>query len=244
MESDPNDGVRNIVIGTPFGEWRNDRVEGEPRQAAEFYAALLGWQIVRNDWMKIGTDPERFPHIAFGDGWSDGRQPRWGDAEHPVQAHVDIAVPDVAAAVGVATAAGATLLADIDGGHAVVGDPFGHPVCLRQADGAASLRRVVLDCAPGQADDMAAFYDALLGAGAPDAQLLGFQEIGGFVPTTWPDDDYPAQLHLDLQFADVDAAVARAETAGAERLPSLRPNARIFADPAGHPVCLCTLTGG
>ena len=240
---EPADGIRNIVIGTPFGEWRNDRVEGEPREAAEFYAALLGWQIVRNDWMKIGTSLEALPHIAFGDGWSDSRPPRWRDPASPTQAHVDIAVPDIPAAL--AQAGGTTLLEEVDGDHVVLADPLGHPVCLRSglaADGEPSLSRVVLDCAAGQAGEMASFYDALL-ADAADGELLAYQEVDGFVETTWPDDDYPAQLHLDLQFADVDAAVARAERLGARRLASPRPNARTFADPAGHPICLCTLTG-
>ena len=228
------DGIRNIVVGCPRGDWQNDRVEGEPRRIGEFYAALLGWRIIRHDWIKVGTAPEEFPHLAFGDGWTDHAL--------PVQGHVDLCVPAVAPAVERAVAAGGSIIAQNDDAHVVLADPFGHPVCVRDGDGTpAAIGRVVFDCAIGEAGAMAAFYEGLLGS----LDGLGFREVGGFVPTTWPDPAVPEQIHLDLHFADRDAAVARAETLGARRLPRPRAGGGVatFADPAGHPLCLCTLTG-
>ena len=227
-------GIRNIVIGCPSGAWRNDRVEGEPRELGEFYAGLLGWRIIRDDWIKVGTGLEDFPHLAFGDGWTDRGL--------PVQGHVDVRVPAVEPAVERALAAGASVIAEHGDAHVVLADPFGHPVCVRDGSGAAAIDRIVFDCPVGEAAEMAAFYVGLLGS----LDGLGFQEVGGFVPTTWPDPSVPEQIHLDLHFADREAAVARAESLGARRLP--RPSGRgggvaTFADPAGHPVCVCTLTG-
>ena len=229
------DGIRNIVIGCPRGVWRNDRVEGEPRQLGEFYAGLLGWRIIRDDWIKVGTGPEDFPHLAFGDGWT-GRG-------LPVQGHVDVRVPAVAAAVERAVTAGASVISEYGDADVVLEDPFGHPVCVRDAGGApAAIDRVVFDCPASETGAIAAFYEGLLGS----LDGLGFQEVGGFVPATWPDPAVPEQIHLDLHFDDRDAAVARAERLGARRLP--RPGGggggvAAFADPAGHPLCLCTLTG-
>jgi hypothetical protein len=226
------DGIRNIVIGCPRGVWRNDRVEGGPRELGEFYAGLLGWRIIRDDWIKVGTGLEDFPHLAFGDGWTDRGL--------PVQGHVDVRVPAVAPAVERAVAAGASVITEHGDAHVVVADPFGHPVCVRGGRPAA-IDRVVFDCPVGETGAMAGFYEGLLGS----LGGLGFQEVDGFVPATWPDPAVPEQIHLDLHFADRDAAVARAQALGARRLP--RPGrgggVMTFADPAGHPLCLCTFTG-
>lgn len=229
------DGVRNIVIGCPGGVWRNDRVEGEPRELGAFYAALLGWRIIRDDWIKVGSGPMAFPHLAFGDGWTGHGL--------PVQGHVDLRVPDLASAVEKALTGRGSVVAEHGANHVVLADPFGHPVCVRDGAGAeAILERVVFDCPKGAAGAMSSFYGGLLGP----LDGVGFQEVDDFVPTTWPDPAVPEQLHLDLHFADREAAVARAEGLGARRLP--RPGAggggvATFADPAGHPLCLCTLTG-
>ena len=228
------DGLRNVVIGCPQGVWQHGRVEGEPRHLGQFYAGLLGWRIIRDDWIKVGPGPEGFPHLAFGDGWTD--------RGHPERGHVDLRVPAVAAAVERAVAAGGFVVAEHGDAHVVVVDPFGHPVCVRDGGGAPSaVDRVVLDCPVGAAGAMAAFYEGLLGS----LDRLRFREIPGFVATTWPDPAVPEQVHLDLHFADRDAAVARAEGLGARRLPRPRGGGGVvtLADPAGHPVCLCTMTG-
>jgi hypothetical protein len=88
-------------------------------------------------------------------------------------------------------------------------------------------------------EGMRSFYEALLGS----LSGIGFREVDGFVATTWPDPEVPAQIHLDLQFADRDSAVAHAQALGARRLPRPQGHGWTFADPAGHPLCFCDLTG-
>jgi hypothetical protein len=59
---------------------------------------------------------------------------------------------------------------------------------------------------------------------------------------TWPDDDVPKQLHLDLAVDDLEGAVTRAVALGAS-LVEQRPfpaTHRVLLDPAGHPFCLTT----
>ncbi|SDT73868.1 hypothetical protein SAMN05216371_4586 [Streptomyces sp. TLI_053] len=106
----------------------------DPAVLARFYAGLLGGEVDRPD-----------PRWALGEGWStlhtpdglvlcfqrvaDHRPPRWPDPEHPQQAHLDVDVPDLAAADAALRALGATFLADA-GGWRTYADPAGHPVCL------------------------------------------------------------------------------------------------------------------
>jgi hypothetical protein len=59
-------------------------------------------------------------------------------------------------------------------------------------------------------------------------------------PPTWPSDDVPKQMHLDLAVADLEKAAAEAERLGAR--PAAQQPApdrwRVLFDPAGHPFCL------
>jgi hypothetical protein len=73
------------------------------------------------------------------------------------------------------------------------------------------------------------------------AGRIDFQQSSGYVPPTWPDPAVPMQAHLDFEVDDPDAAEARVLTAGAIKLEFV-PNShfRVYADPAGHPFCLCT----
>jgi hypothetical protein len=230
------DGIYNIVIGCPHGVWRNDRVEGEPRELASFYAELLGMRIIRDDWIKIAHDPATTPQLAFGgDGWSDDRPPRWGDPDHPQQVHLDVFAGDVDRTADLVTKNGATLLHD-DTDHRVYADPFGHPFCVYRADDPGAppaVGRVVFDCADPPA--LAAFYEGLFGRADP---MLAFQRSDA-PPPTWPDPAYPAQIHLDLRFTDAAAARRRAEDLGARLLPPQGGSCPVYADPAGHPFCLC-----
>ena len=66
--------IRNIVFGCP-----------DPRALGSFYAELLGMRIIREDWLVIAKDESSFPRLAFGDGPSEYRPPRWPDPEHPQQ---------------------------------------------------------------------------------------------------------------------------------------------------------------
>jgi hypothetical protein len=253
------DGIRNIVIGSPGGVWNDEeqRVDGEPRQLGSFYAELLGGRIIRDDWIKTAVDPAVFPHLAFGDGWSDDRPPRWDDAGYPQQAHLDVYVPDVDAAEAGLAALGATRLWD-DASHRIVADPFGHAICLYPEPDVSNPR---LACVTFDCDDprpVADFWSALLDmpvriADAPggivigrsDGRLphLGFQRIDNYVPPRWMDPLFPAQMHLDLHFNDPAAARARAASLGAEQLTSPRGSPGLFADPAGHPFCVCSSMG-
>jgi hypothetical protein len=70
---------------------------------------------------------------------------------------------------------------------------------------------------------------------------IDVQQSPDHVPPTWPDPAVPMQVHLDFLVDDADAAEARVLAAGATRLEFV-PNDhfRVYADPAGHPFCLCT----
>jgi hypothetical protein len=69
--------------------------------------------------------------------------------------------------------------------------------------------------------------------------MLAFQHAQ-FEAPRWPDPAYPSQMHLDLYFDDAEAAIATAERLGAIRLPK-GGSCPVYADPAAHPFCLCTL---
>ncbi|MFJ1750188.1 VOC family protein [Streptomyces sp. NPDC088116] len=115
----------------------------------------------------------------------------------------------------------------------------------------ATLGAVVLDCPDPVA--LAGIYAQLLGGeieddgdgwvdlvGAPGAPLA-FQAAPGFVPPSWPSPDGSQQFHLDLTVEDLDAAEERVLALGAKVLDAADPARtwRVYADPAGHPLCLC-----
>ncbi|GAA3231813.1 VOC family protein [Streptomyces sp. XM83C] len=114
----------------------------------------------------------------------------------------------------------------------------------------AELGAVVLDCPdPGK---LAAFYAELLGGTTegegdwvdlklPGGRTLAFQAAEGHVPPKWPSAEHSQQLHLDLSVPDLDAAEAKALAAGARPLDAddRSRTFRVYADPAGHPFCLC-----
>lgn len=116
-----------------------------------------------------------------------------------------------------------------------------------------TLGAVVLDCPDPKA--LGAFYAEVLG-GTLDAedetwvdlkregqQLLSFQQAPGHRPPAWPDPERPQQFHLDIEVPreQWDAAEARVLALGATLLESDdgARNWRVYADPAGHPFCLC-----
>lgn len=72
---------------------------------------------------------------------------------------------------------------------------------------------------------------------------LGVQLAPNHVPPDWPDGT-PQQIHLDLWVEDLNAAHEEAISLGARLLkPADNPEAaegfQVYADPAGHPFCLC-----
>jgi hypothetical protein len=223
------------------------------RVLAGFYGALLGMQVIDDDWLRIAKDPAGALRFALdGDGWSDERPPRWRDPEHPQQLHLDIAVPDVPGATELIGRMGGALLEDF-GDYQVYADPAGHPFCLDPApaeQGGAVVTRLVFDCFSPRS--LATFYEGLLGVhGRPedtperveialeDERFPNFLfQHAQFVAPRWPDPAFPAELHVDLRFAEGSGPAAeRAERLGAIRLPKLA-DTEIFADPAGHPFCL------
>lgn len=115
----------------------------------------------------------------------------------------------------------------------------------------AKLGVVVLDCPDPLA--LARFYAALLG-GTPEPDgdgwinlkghegtPLAFQEAPGHVPPKWPAPDGSQQFHLDLTVDDMDAAEREVLALGATVLDAADRGRswRVYADPAGHPFCLC-----
>lgn len=114
----------------------------------------------------------------------------------------------------------------------------------------AELGAVVLDCPDPRA--LAAFYAAVLGGTVedqddwvdlklPGGQSLAFQAAPGFVPPKWPAPDASQQFHLDLTVPDLDAAEKAVLELGARPLEAedRERTFRVYADPAGHPFCLC-----
>ena len=114
------------------------------------------------------------------------------------------------------------------------------------------LRSVVIDCPDPRA--LAGFYSELLGlpvsydeedewvvlGGEPGQHpRLAFQQALGLREPRWPDPDRPQQFHIDVTVDDVDAAEAQVLKLGATRLPGEGDGFRVYADPAGHPFCLC-----
>ena len=125
------------------------------------------------------------------------------------------------------------------------------------------LGNVVLEARDPQA--LARFYSEVLGepvtrddgdwvdvGDGKAGPKLSFQRAPGHQPPTWPDPGSSMQYHLDIDVDGIDQAEARVLALGATRLPwgsaeeeaqGLRPPSdsgfRVFADPAGHPFCLC-----
>ncbi|MEU9730451.1 VOC family protein [Streptomyces sp. NPDC048002] len=114
----------------------------------------------------------------------------------------------------------------------------------------ARLDVVVLDCPDPRA--LADFYAGVLGGtvegeddwvdlNTPGGLRLSFQAAPGFVPPKWPSPEDSQQFHLDLTVDDLDTAEKGVLELGARPLDTEdRSRAfRVYADPAGHPFCLC-----
>jgi catechol 2,3-dioxygenase-like lactoylglutathione lyase family enzyme len=117
---------------------------------------------------------------------------------------------------------------------------------------AMTLTSTVLESTDPRA--LAAFYRHLLGWPVgkneptwvtlrPDGSGAGlsFQLAEDHIRPTWPPVDGEQQMmaHLDIEVADLEAAVARAVAAGAT-VAGFQPQdtARVCLDPDGHPFCL------
>ena len=69
--------------------------------------------------------------------------------------------------------------------------------------------------------------------------MLGFQHFSPYLAPRRGDARFPQRFHLDLSFDDAPLSKERAERLGAVRLPPLGGTCPVYADPAGHPFCLC-----
>jgi catechol 2,3-dioxygenase-like lactoylglutathione lyase family enzyme len=115
-----------------------------------------------------------------------------------------------------------------------------------------SLTSAVLGAPDPQA--LGRFYERLLGwsvgTDEPDwvtlrppggGTGLSFQLEDAYEPPVWPPEPGAQQMmvHLDVEVADLEAAVAWAVDAGA-RVAGFQPQegVRVMLDPAGHPFCL------
>ncbi len=73
---------------------------------------------------------------------------------------------------------------------------------------------------------------------------IGVQLAPNHVPPEWPDGGQQQQLHLDLWVTDFEAAHHEVIELGATLLQeasdlTAEEGFQVYADPAGHPFCLC-----
>lgn len=118
----------------------------------------------------------------------------------------------------------------------------------------ATYSLVALDCPDPQA--LAGFYRSVLGGEisntsdrwyelrVPGGARIAFQEAPDHRPPAWPQGDHDSQqAHLDLDVADIDRAQEEVLALGATPLDlddlGGERDFRVYADPAGHPFCLC-----
>jgi hypothetical protein len=113
------------------------------------------------------------------------------------------------------------------------------------------LGSVSLECA--EPAPLAAFWATLLGgeiafesddfvAVKLDRLWLSTIRVDNFKPPTWPSDEVPKQIHLDLSVDDLATAETEAVALDATKA-SVQPAPdrwTVMIDPAGHPFCLST----
>jgi predicted enzyme related to lactoylglutathione lyase len=104
----------------------------DPKALARFYTALVGWDVVDADdeWVTLSDGGQ--VRLCFQKA-ADYRPPVWPDPEHPQQAHIDVAVDDMAEAEAAVLSLGAvkhTHQPGEQGTFTVFLDPAGHPFCL------------------------------------------------------------------------------------------------------------------
>lgn len=121
----------------------------------------------------------------------------------------------------------------------------------------ARLRSVAVDCPDPRA--LARFYAGFLGGTpedddpdwvvlqVPGGHRLAFQSAPGYSPPEWPRADRNSQqFHLDFDagstWDEVEAAEEKVLGLGARLLQAEdKEGWRVYADPAGHPFCLCRI---
>ncbi|MFJ6696208.1 VOC family protein [Streptomyces sp. NPDC091272] len=116
----------------------------------------------------------------------------------------------------------------------------------------ATYSLVAIDCPDPPA--LAAFYADVLGGEVkqyndewwdlhvPGGHRISFQLAPHFRPPEWPNAERNSQqMHLDFDVPDLDAAEEQVLALGARPLDveDRRRSFRVYADPVGHPFCLC-----
>jgi len=106
----------------------------DPLALARFYAALMEWQIVKEEPDFVGVAPmgNHVEYLAFQRS-ADYERPTWPNepGRQQMMMHLDIEVPDLPRAVAAAVAAGATEATfQPQDTVRVMLDPAGHPFCL------------------------------------------------------------------------------------------------------------------
>ncbi|HEY9291168.1 MAG TPA: VOC family protein [Microlunatus sp.] len=102
----------------------------DPKPLLDFYSRLLGMKIAYQDENVGMITGENGPAIGFGkvDQYTP---PAWPDDNSEKQFHLDLKVPDIAAAERAAVELGATVPEHQPGETwRVLLDPAGHPFCL------------------------------------------------------------------------------------------------------------------
>ncbi|MCZ7414620.1 MULTISPECIES: VOC family protein [unclassified Streptomyces] len=112
-----------------------------------------------------------------------------------------------------------------------------------------------IDCPDPRA--LAAFYSAVLGwetdpesddewleIVGPDGRRLAFQRSEGYQPPRWPSTEHGQQMHLDFdvpreRLEEAERAVLELGATLLEGDDGGKRNWRVYADPVGHPFCLC-----
>ncbi|MCI2421157.1 VOC family protein [Saccharopolyspora sp. K220] len=121
---------------------------------------------------------------------------------------------------------------------------------------ALRLAAFAIDCPDPRA--LAEFYGRLLGWEVDEAESndgwveladpsggapLAFQRDPGYRPPTWPSRDVPQMMHLDVRVSTLAEGHELAIAAGATPLPQPADQQdalfRVYADPVGHPFCMC-----
>ncbi|MET8277909.1 VOC family protein [Micromonospora sp. NPDC005174] len=74
---------------------------------------------------------------------------------------------------------------------------------------------------------------------------IAFQQVDDLPEATWPKNDVPQQLHLDLTVGSVDELLVQHERVlrlggqlRFDRIVDPEEPLRVYADPAGHPFCI------
>jgi catechol 2,3-dioxygenase-like lactoylglutathione lyase family enzyme len=105
----------------------------DARELARFYAALLGWQIVKDegDWVTMHPG-DGVAYLSFNTS-PEYERPVWPPepGRQQMMLHLDIEVPDLERAVEEAVTVGATVAEHQPQDDVrVLLDPAGHPFCL------------------------------------------------------------------------------------------------------------------